>query len=347
MKNIYLTNEELADFFSEFAILREAQIPEKEALQMMADGQGKKNRELFLKALIEAPDLVSGLGQFPAIIPKYIIALLEKNNSEVKVLEDITEHLMSLSLTYNGISYKQQIKSVFLYPVIVLFFLLILSGLMLVFVVPVFDEMFKSFGKELPAFTQVFVSLSGVMVESWWIIAIVIVVILLGWKVSYARSEKFRQLVGLVVLKIPSIGAFIKTIESAAVIKTFSLLCSYRFNLAEALHLSATATQNPIFISTLTESAERMAKDNGLIDSLKQTPIFSARTLRLLKAFETTQELKILNKLAQSYQTQIPRGVSLSLRILSVMLLIGCWIIVGSMVIAMYLPIFAMGEAVG
>lgn len=347
MKNINLTNEELADFFSEFAILRKAQISEKEALQMMSDGEGKKNRELFLTTLTQACDLVTGLKQFPTVIPEYIIALLEKNNSEVNVLEDIAEYLTGLSLTYNGVSYKQQIKAAFLYPIIVLFFLLVFSTLMLVFVVPAFDFMFKGFGKELPAFTQLFISLSQALQQNWLIFFISLVIIIQVWRFSIARFESFRKFVGEVILKTPFIGAFIKTIESAVVIKAFLLLCSYQFDLAQALRLSASATQNTVFKIALTESADNVAKGSGLADSLKQARIFSAKTLRLLNAFEKTDELKILNTLAQSYQTQIPIGVSVSLRILNVVLLIGCWIAVGSMVIAMYLPMFMMGEAVG
>lgn len=350
MKKIHLTNEEMADFFAELSILRQGNIPEKEALQMMAEGQDKKAMQQFLVILAKAPSLIVGLEQFPAIIPKYITALLHQttaNNNEIKALEDIAEHLSNAPLTHNGSSYRQQIKSSFLYPAIVLFFLLIFSAVMLIFVVPVFDDMFKSFGKELPAFTQLFVSMSALLQESWWVVVVSVVVILQVWRVAHLRSAKFRRFMGLIILKIPIINALIRAIESVAVIRVLSLLCNYQFSLAEALRLSATASQNTVFIVALNESADKVAKGGGLVDSLNQAQIFSSKTMRLLKVFEKTQQLQILNKLAQSYDKQIPRGIGASLRILNVILLMGCWLIVGAMVIAMYLPIFAMGEAVG
>lgn len=350
MKKIHLTNEEMADFFAELYILRQAQIPEKEALQMMTEDQDKKAMLMFLTTLSKAPSLISGLEQFPTVIPEYIIALLRqaiRNNTEFKALEDIAEHLSNASLTHNGTSYRQQIKSSFLYPAIVLFFLLLFSSVMLIFVVPVFDDMFKSFGKELPAFTQLFVSMSALLQNNWWVVVVSVVVVLQVWRVAHLRSAKFRRFMGLIILKIPIINTLIRTLESASVIKALSLLYSYQFSLAEALRLSATASQNTVFILALTESADKIVKGSGLVDSLKESQVFSAKTLRLLMAFERTQQLQILNKLTQSYNKQIPRGIGASLRVLNVILLMACWFIVGTMVIAMYLPIFAMGEAVG
>jgi type IV pilus assembly protein PilC len=350
LKKIYLTNEEMADFFAELYILRQAQIPEKEALQIMAEGQDTKAMQLFLNTLSEAPSLISGLEQFPAIIPEYIIALLskfKKDNSEIKVLEDIAEHLANLSLTYNGISYKQQVKSSFAYPIILLLFLFIVSAFMMIFVVPVFDDMFKGFGKELPPITQLFISVSELMQENWWKFAIGFIGIDQACRFFYSHSQKFRLFIERIILKIPIIQRLIITIESVAIIKTLSLLCSYQFSLAEALRLSATATQNTVFIVTLTETANNVANSDGLVDGLKQKQIFSAKTIRLLKVFEKTQQLQILNKLAQSYHKQIPRGLGVLLRILNIILLMGCWLIIGATVIAMYLPIFAMGEAAG
>lgn len=345
MKKSHLTTEDLADFFAEFYILRQAQIPEKEALQMMLEGQDKKAVQQFLTGLIAAPDLLSGMEKFVAVIPQYILALLRqatKNNAETTLLSDIAKHLSDLTITDTGVSYRQKLKSCLVYPAVILLIVLTLAALMMIFVMPVFAEMYKSFGSALPIPTQLLVDISDCVQQYFGLLLILILAaaVYLGSPFSLAFKSK-------VLLHLPAIGRVVRYIESTAVLKTLQLLCRYQFDFTEALRLSASASQNTDVISALTESADKVAKGAELGESLQSVQIFSAKVRRLLAIFVKTQQLDILKNLADYHDRQIPVQTTLSLRLLNVSLLIICWLLVGTIVIAIYLPIFQIGAAIG
>lgn len=345
MKKSHLTTEDLANFFAELYILRQAQIPEKEALQMMLEGQDKTAVQQFLTGLIAAPDLLSGLEQFSATIPEYILALLRqarKNNAEIKVLSDIAEHLTALTITDTGVSYRQKLKSCLVYPAVILLIVFLLATVMMVFVIPVFAEMFKSFGSALPTPTQLLVDISDCVQQYFGLLLILILA-----AAGYLGSPFSLGFKSKLVLQLPSIGCVVRCIESAAVLKTLQLLCTYQFDFAEALRLSASASRNTVVVATLTESADKVAKGAELAESLQAVSIFSAKARRLLAIFAKSPQLEILKNLADYHDRQIPAQTTLSLRLLNVGLLIICWLLVGAIVIALYLPIFEIGAAVG
>jgi type IV pilus assembly protein PilC len=345
MKKTHLTSEDLADFFAELYILRQAQIPEKEALQIMAEGQEKKAVQQFLTALINTSDLLSGLEQFSAFVPAYIMALLHharKNNAEIKVLADIAEHLNDLTIADTSDAYRQKLKNSLVYPAVILLMVFILATIMLIFVMPAFADMFKSFGTELPALTQLLINIS-VYVQQY----IGLILMLTLALVVYFNSRYSHQFKSKLLLQLPVVGRAVGWIESAAILKTLHLLCSYQFSLSQALRLSVSATQNTVIITALTESADKIVQGGELMASLQPVGIFSVKTRRLLALFAKTQQLQILQNLAGYHDKQIPAQTALSLQLLNVLLLLSCWLMVGAMVIAVYLPIFALGAAVG
>lgn len=339
-----LTSEEVADFFTDFYSLRQADIAEKDALQIMIEGENNKTKLYFLTSLISAPNLLIGLEQFPTFIPKYITILLQQaqeNNIEIKALEGITTHLSSLTATENGISYRQQLKSCLVYPAIILSIVSVLVSVMLIFIVPIFADLFRGFGAELPGLTQIFVDLSEYVQQYIGLLLTLALAVIIYLKSPYSIRYK-----SIILFKLPVISNTIRIMESTTIIKTVHLLCSYQFSLIEALRLSTTASQNTIVISTLLKSVDELAKGKEIISSLKSVPIFSIKTIHLLAVFERTHQLQILKNMAKSYHKQIPRQTALLLRLLNIILLILCWLIVGTTVIAMYLPIFKMGEAI-
>ena len=283
--------------------------------------------------------------KFAAVIPEYILALLQqakKNDAEIKVLADIAEHLTDLTIADNGVSYRQKLKSCLVYPAVILLVVLTLAALMMLFVMPVFAEMFKSFGSALPTPTQLLVDISNYAQQYF---GLLLIGILAG--AAYLVSPFSLAFKSKLLLQLPAIGRVMHAIESAAVLKTLQLLCCYQIDFAEALRLSASASQNTAVIGAVTESADKVAKGAELGESLQAVQIFSAKVRRLLVIFAKTRQPEILKNLANYYDRQIPAQTTLSLRLLNVSLLIICWLLVGTIVIAIYLPIFQIGAAIG
>lgn len=194
MKKYYLTSEEVAAFFAELYNLRQAEIAEKEALQIMAEGENNKAIVHFLSVLIAAPNLLAGLEQFSAFIPEYILVLLrntDKKAVEIEILADIAAHLDRLTATDNGIPYKQQLRSYLSYPIAVLVVAFIIANILLIFVMPVFSDFFRGFGAELPALTLLMVNLSDYMQANIWLLLMLVVLPLtLYFKSSYSAGIK-------------------------------------------------------------------------------------------------------------------------------------------------------------
>jgi type IV pilus assembly protein PilC len=344
LKKIHLTTEDMADFFAELYILKQAEIPEKKALKMMARGQDKKNIQRLLKVLNTALSLRLGLAQLPAVIPEYIIALLaqeETKNNNTNVLNDIAKHLYDLSASENIASYRQQLRACFLYPAILLLIMFVISILLQIFIIPVFAALFESFGTELPQLTIMIINLMESVESNIGILLILSIILTIYLKSSYSSDFKSE-----LTLQLPIIGSTVRNIESSAVINTLYLLCSYQFDFTEALRLSASATRNTVFITALTESSDKKIINEYGLNDLRKKHIFSEKTMRLLEIFEKTQQLYILENIAQSYRQQIPKQTALSLRILNIILLIVCWLILTITIIGLYLPIFKMGNSV-
>ncbi|MCK4492978.1 MAG: type II secretion system F family protein, partial [Methylococcales bacterium] len=179
-----LTEEAFAEIFEEYYFLRDAEIPEKEALAIIAKEQTKPVAQDFLASLIEAPSFMVGLRKFPQFAPDYMIALLEqgqKNNEEIAVLKSLSENLRKLLLLdRQGQSYKQQLKINSRYPLGVLFFCFFVMVILLIFVVPVFEDVFQSFGAELPPLTQLVVKVSSFFQQWWWIGVLIILLAFMG-----------------------------------------------------------------------------------------------------------------------------------------------------------------------
>jgi type IV pilus assembly protein PilC len=237
----------------------------------------------------------------------------------------------------NG-SYKKQLKNYLTYPIATLIAAFIVSAILLIFVVPVFDEVFQSFGGELPTFTRYIVNLSEFMQTSWWIC---IGIILFGkYCFMHPINKPMRS-------KLALYFSVVVYAETSATIRTLHLLLSYGFNLQEALRLSATASQNIMIIQTLIKSADALAEKKSFVDSLKQQGIFPNKVLQSLRVFEKTNRLILLDRLVNRMSFNIKSNIKESAKKMNSVIMVILGLIVGTLIIAMYLPIFSMGAAVG
>jgi len=345
IKNLFtkkaLTEEEFAEIFEAFYFLREAEINEKEALHIIAKEQTKPAAQNLLAVLLNAPSFIEGLSQFPNYAPEYVITLLrqgQKNKEEVKVLASLSEHFTKiLFLDEEGGTYKQRLKKHLTYPVAILVVAFIISTVLFIFVVPVFDEIFQSFGAELPALTQLVVRLSELMQQWWWLC---VGLIWLGlFCFNHKMNQRFRS-------KLALYFSAIRYVESFLILRTLHLLLSYDFNLQEALRLSATVSKNTLIIEALNKSADAVAEKKSFVDYLKEKSVFPNKILPRLRIFEKTNRFIILQKLINRNEFILKKNLSEASKIMNSVIMVIMGIIVGIFIIAMYLPIFSMGAAV-
>ncbi|NOQ35876.1 MAG: hypothetical protein GQ569_08270 [Methylococcaceae bacterium] len=345
MKKINLTTPEVAEFFEEYTLLRQAEQSHKQTLKIMSEHQKHKAMQQFLSSLLNAQNLIKGLLEFPHLISEYIIVLLaqaEKNDTELKALASIAAHLSDIKVINEKMPYKQKLRHSLFYPSVILVVCIALVLMLTIFVIPVYKELFYGFGSELPAFTQFFITVAGFLEKG-----LIIFIVLFVAASIYLQSPMSLAFRSKLILMLPSIGKLSCEIETISIIKALYLLLSHDFTLAEALRLSATATQNTVMKKALLNSAEAATKKQSFVEVLALDKIFSIRTLHILTVFDKTQCLDLLQNYTAQISNKITREGQTSLRSVSIVLLVFCWLVVGSTVIALYLPIFAMGSAVG
>ncbi|MCK5899123.1 MAG: type II secretion system F family protein [Methylococcales bacterium] len=337
-----LTEEAFAEIFEEYYFLRDAEIPEKEALIIIAKEQTKPVAQDFLASLIEAPSFMVGLRAFPQFAPDYMIALLEqgqKNNEEIAALKSLSEHLRELLLLdRHGQSYKQQLKINSIYPLGTLVFCFFVIVILSVFVVPVFDHVYQSFGAELPSLTLLVITVSSVFQQWWWIGVLITLLAFMGLK-----HPKSKPLCSKVSLFFP----LVKSIEAAQTLQTLQILLSHNIALAQALRLSATASQNTVVMDSLMQSATAVEQKKSFVDCLKQQHVFPNRIFPALSVFEKTQRLHLLQKSVAKNNALLERMLVQLTQVTHQWTLLVVGLLVGIVVVAMYLPIFQMGVAVG
>jgi len=346
IKNLFikkkpLSEEEFAEIFEAFYFLREAEIDEKEALQIIAKEQTQPAAQNLLAILLNAPNFIEGLSQFPGYAPDYAIALLrqgQKNKEEIKVLASLSAHFSKILFLDDELgSYKQRLKKHLTYPISTLVVAFMVSAVLLIFVVPVFDEVYQSFGAELPALTQLVVRLSEVIQQWWWVCVGFIWLSLCCF--NHKMNKRFRS-------KLALYFSAARYTESSVILRTLHLLLSYDFKLQQALRLSATVSQNTMIIEALNKSADAVAEKKSFVDCLKEKAVFPHKILPGLRVFEKTNHLILLQKLVNRNAFILKKNLSEASKIMNSVMMVIMGILVGILIIAMYLPIFSMGAVI-
>jgi type IV pilus assembly protein PilC len=244
-------------------------------------------------------------------------------------------------------SLKGKIKKALFYPAAVIVVALVVTAVIMLFVIPQFKALFASFGADLPAFTLLVISISDFMREWWWgiVLALAAGVYALGnvWK----RSEKFRELVDRMTLRIPVIGPIMHKASIARFARTLSTMFAAGVPLVEALESVAGATGNAVYSEAVLQMREEVATGQALQLSMRQRNLFPHMVIQMTAIGEESGALdEMLGKVADFYEEQVDNAVDSLSSLLEPMIMVVIGTLVGGLVVAMYLPIFKMAAVV-
>ncbi|WP_049475525.1 type II secretion system F family protein, partial [Stenotrophomonas maltophilia] len=243
---------------------------------------------------------------------------------------------------------KGKIKKALFYPIMVVVVAMLVSGIMLVFVVPQFEDVFKSFGAELPAFTQMVVNLSRFMVSWWWLMLLIAIGAAVGAIMAYKRSPKMQHAMDRFVLKVPVIGQIMHNSAIARFSRTTAVTFKAGVPLVEALGIVAGATGNTVYEEAVLRMRDDVSVGYPVNMSMKQTNLFPHMVIQMTGIGEEAGALDaMLFKVAEYYEQEVNNSVDALSSLLEPMIMVFIGTIVGGMVIAMYLPIFKLGAVVG
>lgn len=242
---------------------------------------------------------------------------------------------------------KAKIKKALTYPIAVLVIAAIVTSILLIFVVPVFEEIFQSFGAELPAFTQFVLLISEIMQSYWYIALGVLFAIGFLFKRAHRNSQKFRDNVDKNILKLPVIGDLLEKAAVARYARTLSTTFAAGVPLPDALESAAGASGNAVFRDAILEIRSEVSSGMQMNLAMRNCNIFPDMVIQMVAIGEESGSVDdMLSKVATVYEQQVDDAVDALTSLLEPMIMAVLGVVIGGLIIAMYLPIFQIGQVV-
>jgi len=341
--------KDIAFFSRQMATMMKSGVPIVSALEII--GSGHKNPRM--KKLVDTirTDIEGGSSLYEAI-SKHPVQFDELYRNLVRagegagVLETVLDTIANYKENIEAI--KGKIKKALFYPVMVVVVALLVSSIMLVWVVPQFEDVFKSFGADLPAFTQLVVALSKFMVSWWWALLLVGIASSVGLIMAYKRSPKMQHTMDRLILKVPVIGQIMHNSAIARFARTTAVTFKAGVPLVEALGIVAGATGNKVYEESVLRMRDDVSVGYPVNVAMKQTNLFPHMVIQMTGIGEEAGALDaMLFKVAEYYEQEVNNSVDALSSLLEPMIMVFIGTIVGGLVIAMYLPIFKLGAVVG
>jgi type IV pilus assembly protein PilC len=242
---------------------------------------------------------------------------------------------------------KGKIKKALFYPAMTIAVALIVSGVLLVFVVPQFEETFKSFGADLPAFTQLIVNASRFLV-AWWLPILIAIIGSIGAFIFFKkRSLPLQHFLDRMILKVPVVGEIMHNSAIARFARTLAVTFKAGVPLVEALETVAGATGNTVYEKAVFRVRDDVAVGYPVNMALKQTNLFPHMVIQMTAIGEEAGALDaMLFKVAEYYEQEVNNAVDALASLIEPMIMVVIGILVGGMVIGMYLPIFKLAMTI-
>jgi type IV pilus assembly protein PilC len=224
---------------------------------------------------------------------------------------------------------------------------LIVTVVLLIFVIPQFEDLFKGFGADLPAFTQMVINMSRFVQTKGWLIAIVVAAGVYAFFYFHKRSRQFREWLDRMALKIPIIGPILNKSAVARFARTLSTMFAAGVPLVEAMESVAGATGNIVYENATLAIRDEVATGTRLQRAMENTGLFPNMVIQMIAVGEEAGALdSMAGKVASFYEAEVDNAVDSMSSLLEPMIMAILGVLVGGLVIAMYLPIFKLGAVV-
>jgi len=340
--------KDIAVFMRQLATMMSAGVPLVQSFEII--GRGHENpsmQELILtiKAEVESGStLASALGKHPLYFDELVCNLVTAGE-QAGILEGLLDKIATYKEKTEAL--KAKIKKALTYPTAVIIVAFAVTAILLIFVVPTFQELFEGFGADLPAFTQLVVNLSEWMQANWWLALLAIVGVIYGFSEAKKRSPKFAHALDRIMLKIPIVGEILTKAIIARYARTLSTMFAAGVPLVEAMESVAGAAGNALYSEGILQMRDNVATGQQLQLSMTQTGLFPNMVVQMVAIGEESGSLDaMLAKVADFYEQEVDDMVDNLSSLLEPLIMAILGILVGGLVVAMYLPIFKMGSVI-
>jgi type IV pilus assembly protein PilC len=343
-----VSNEDIAVFSRQLATMMGAGIPMVQAFEIIGNGHEKPAMQklvLDIKSNIEGGStLHESLAKFPLYFDSLFVNLVEAGE-QAGALESLLDKIATYKEKTEAL--KKKIKKALFYPAAVLIVAVIVSVVLLIFVIPQFESLFKGFGADLPAFTQMVVNLSRFVQSQGWWMACIIGGAFYAFFYFKKRSKKLQLLLDRVMLKFPIVGPILQKSAIARFARTLSTMFAAGVPLVEAMGSVAGATGNIVYEEAVYRMKDEVATGQRLQRAMENVGLFPNMVVQMIAVGEESGSLDTMSaKVAEFYEAEVDNAVDSMSSLLEPMIMAILGVLVGGMVIAMYLPIFKLGSVV-
>lgn len=343
-----IKSDDIAIFTRQMATMMKAGVPLMRAFEIVAEGL---ENPTMAELVMQLKNTVSSGGTFGSALrehPKYFDDLycsLVESGEQAGALETMLDRVALYK--EKSESLKRKIKSALKYPITVLVIAALITALLLIKVVPVFSDMFASFGSDLPLPTQIVVDMSDWMLANGAVFFAVVVATIVGFQQGLQRSEKLRHLWQRLTLKLPIFGKIFYQAAMARYARTLSTTFAAGVPLVEALDSAAGASGNIVYSTAIHNVRKEVESGTELATAMKGQNLFPPMLLQMVAIGEQSGALDdMLGKAAVVYEEEVDTMVDGLTSMMEPLIMSILGIIVGGLVVSMYLPIFQMGTAI-
>ncbi len=341
-------SKDLQIFTRQFATLINAGIPVVDALKILSEGLRPgllREASSKVKTSIEnGKRLADAMAGTRGVFDKLYVNMIQAGE-EAGILDSILNRLAIYMEKSEKI--KGQVKGAMVYPLVILIVAFVVIAGILVFIIPKFNEFYSSAGKAPPALTQFVVNLSDFMIHKWYII-IGVAVIIPMLIVQYLETPEGRSNFDAIVLKIPVIGEVALKSAVARLSRTLSTLLSSGVGLIEAIEIAARTAGNGVIENILIRSKDSVTQGRSFSAPLGKEKVIPEMVVQMIAIGEQSGTMDImLGKIADFYEDEVEASVKAMTSLIEPLMMVFLGGIIAVLVIAMYLPIFSMGDVIG
>lgn len=339
---------DIAFFSRQMATMMKAGVPLLQSFDIISEGSDNPNMRKLVddvkQEVASGHSFATSLRQKPQYFDDLYCNLVDAGE-QAGALESLLDRVATYKEKTESL--KAKIKKAMTYPIAVVIVAFIVTGILLIKVVPQFQVIFQGFGAQLPMFTLMVVGLSEAVQEYWLLMLAAMVLAVIAFRRAYRTSEKFRNSLDRSLLKFPIVGPLLYKSAVARYARTLATTFAAGVPLVEALDSVAGATGNIVFKNAVNKVKQDVSTGMQLNFSMRSTGVFPMLAVQMTAIGEESGALdSMLDKVATYYEDEVDNMVDSLTSLMEPIIMAVLGVIVGGLVVAMYLPIFQLGQVV-
>jgi len=343
-----ITDKDITVFTRQLAVMMKAGVPLLQAFDIVGRGHGNPSVGKLLLDIKTDVETGSSLAQAFRKYPLYFDNLfcnLVGAGEAAGILDALLERLASYKEKILAI--KGKIKSALFYPIAVIVVALVVTAVIMIFVIPVFKDLFKGFGADLPGPTLVVMAISDWMIGNWWWLFPGIIGGVWFFMYSWKRSATMQRVMDQLILRLPVFGDVIRKSCIARWCRTLSTMFAAGVPLVESLDSVAGAAGNYVYYAATKKIQQEVSTGTNLTTAMTNSGVFPSMVLQMCAIGEESGALDaMLSKVADFFEQEVDEAVESLSSLMEPMIMVVLGGLIGGIVVAMYLPIFKMGQAI-